>query len=99
MTPSPSQEQIENALIISDQIVWKEPLPKHKILAFAYRSALARAERAEKALREIDALEQKCSNAWAGGIGDADLSDLGEMGQIARRALNTSQREETHDPA
>src|SRR4051812_3053882 len=42
-----------------------------------------------KALEKIDALERKCSDAWSGGIGDASLADLNEIGRIARAALSS----------
>lgn len=43
---------------------------------------------AREALEKIDRLEEKCSNAWSAGDGDADLQDLCDIGRIARNALH-----------
>lgn len=46
-----------------------------------------------EALKKISELEIKCSNAWAGGNGTADLSDLEEIGKIARTILTLYRKE------
>lgn len=46
------------------------------------------AAKKDEALKFVSEVERKCSDAWAGGIGDADLNDLSRIGNVARRALS-----------
>lgn len=41
-----------------------------------------------EALEEISKLENKYSNAWSGGIGEASMVDIENIGKISRRLLS-----------
>ena len=51
-------------------------------------SLKSRLQVAVDALKLADSLESKMSDAWSGGIGQADLTDLSDLGNIIRRALS-----------
>lgn len=67
------------------------------VLAHALRALRERLRRAVEVLRKIDAWERILTDAWAGGIGEASLLDLGEIGSLARAFLSEYAAAEKED--
>lgn len=61
-----------------------------KVVAKQRDELSATVEKLRDTLTKVDKLERKMSDAWCGGIGYADLVDLGSLGKIVRRVLTVT---------